>query len=183
MAWMQSEADQARTRDLQALEIKRADFARRLLKRGLLFEQALFVQQGGGFSGIAVFHDTLYLITGPAPADTDSDFTCRHLPNPNCKFLPFVIDGEGMMGVFGMGKKGGVGYKLQIDQNDGEPIVQEYLPALNSILEMPKGAHCALFNAVCRNKPDNFVWSFRSIETATMEDIAIRWTKRFATLR
>ena len=180
MAWFQSEKDRQRIAQLSALEDKRIAFARDIAAKGLHFERALLVQVGGGFEGIGLAAGNAYLLTGPAPVDEDGQFICEALPNVRASFEPFAIEGDGMNGMLGMGKKGGRGKKLVLHWDGGEREI-EFVHALQMIYELKPGESFPLLNANKNPKDYNFVWDFASIQPHQLDFIAAHWAQLIAT--
>ena len=177
MAWMQSEADLKRAAGLRQLEEMRVNWAANVQAGGTTFEQALLTQVGGGFEGIALTKSgRLYYLAGPAPGDPEGQFACEHIAHPQCNFEPYVIEPEGFGGVLGVGKKGGMGYKLFINGDNLEKTL-EYMPALHGMMDVPEGAPFPLFELVLNKKEYNFVWEFASPDRTQLETIVLRWAK------
>ena len=178
MAWMRSESEKKRVQDLTNLEDKRVAWATKMKAEGMTFQQALFTQIGGGFEGVALTKSMrLFYLRGPAPGEEGVEFCCEPLLAPQCRFEPYILSPEGFGGVLGLGKKGGIGYKLFITTGNDQNRTIEFMPAVQNMLDISEGQPFALLDSVRNKKEYNFVWEFGSPDRAKMEAIALRWAK------
>ena len=170
------EAEALRKRNLQALEDKRMRFAEKLAAEGFAPESCLFVQREGGFVAVAQQNGELFLITGPAPGE-EADFTLRRAGRARAYTEEILIKSEGLGGVLGFGKKGGVGFKLVIVPEEGEPLEMELISGLGTYLEIrpEKRAKNALLSVKRRRGNANIVWDFLPIERNALQPLQQRW--------
>ena len=171
-----NEAEAARKRNLKELEDKRVRFAEALAQRGFQPEHCLFVQRDGGFVAVARQGGELFLLTGPAPG-AEEDFTFRAAGRARAYTEDVFIKSEGLGGILGFGKKGGVGFKLVIVPEEGEPLEMELISGLGTYLEIrpEKKVKNALLGVKRRRGNANFVWDFMPIEREAVNDLQSRW--------
>ena len=171
-----NEAEALRKRNLKELEDKRVRFAERLKQEGFAPENCLFVQQNGGFAAVACHGGEIFLLTGPAPG-AEEDFTFRRAKRARAYTEDLFIKSEGLGGILGFGKKGGVGFKLTVTPEDGEPLEMELVSGLGTYLEIrpDKRGKNALLNLKRRRGNANFVWDFMPLERETVAMLEKRW--------
>ena len=176
MGLFSNEAEVQRKQNLKELEDKRVRFAQRLAQEGFAPECCLFTQKEGGFVAVAKRGDEVFLLTGPAPG-AQEDFTFRRARNPRVRVEEIFIKSEGLGGILGFGKKGGVGFRLIVTPEDGEALEMELISGLGSYLEFAPGTRGknALLNPKRRRGNANFVWDFRPVEREAIEGLKKRW--------
>ena len=171
-----NEAEAARKRNLKELEDKRVRFAEALAQRGFQPEHCLFVQRDGrlcrrGAPGRrAVFAHR-------ARPRAEEDFTFRAAGRARAYTEDVFIKSEGLGGILGFGKKGGVGFKLVVVPEEGEPLEMELISGLGTYLEIrpEKKVKNALLGVKRRRGNANFVWDFMPIEREAVNDLQSRW--------
>ena len=170
------EEEVRRKRNLKELEDKRVRFAERLAAEGFRPEHCLFVQRDGGFVAVARHGGALYFLTGPAPG-AEEDFTLRRVGRARAYAEDVLIKSEGLGGILGFGKKGGVGFKLVIVPEEGEPLEMELISGLGTYLEIrpEKRAKNALLSVKRRRGNANIVWDFLPIERNALQPLQQRW--------
>ena len=173
-----NEAEAARKRNLKELEDKRVRFAEALAQRGFQPEHCLFVQRDGGFVAVARQGGELFLLTGPAPG-AEEDFTFRAAGRARAYTEDVFIKSEGLGGILGFGKKGGVGFKLVVVPEEGEPLEMELVSGLGTFFEVrpDRRVKNVLLNVKRRRGNANVVWDFQPIEREMLEGIQERWLK------
>ena len=173
-----NEAEILRKRNLKELEDKRVRFAEMLAARGFQPEECLYVQQNGGFAAVARQGSELFLLTGPAPG-AEEDFTFRPAGRARAYVEDVLIKSEGLGGLLGFGKKGGVGFKMVIVPEEGEPLEMELVSGLGTYLEVrpDKRGKNALLGVKRRRGNANFVWDFMPIEREAIDALQKRWMK------
>ena len=79
--------------------------------------------------------------------------------------------------MLGFGKKGGVGFKLVIVPEEGEPLEMELISGLGTYLEIrpEKRAKNALLSVKRRRGNANIVWDFLPIERNALQPLQQRW--------
>ncbi len=131
-----NEKEKARKANLRALEDKRLAFAQ--AHQDLKLDRALYVQFGGGFKGVGVASDAIYLLTGPGPGDQRT--TLERLDGCYAARLrDEKIASEGAAGILGFGKKGGQGYTLSIEAQD-KLFELTFVSGYNFLMEVIPGA-------------------------------------------
>lgn len=174
MGLFSSEAERQRKQNLKDLEDKRLRFAQMFAEQKIVPENILFTQRDGGFAAVAVAGDEFLLITGPAPGAKE-DFSLLRVKQARARTEPIRIKSEGLGGLLGFGKKGGLGFKLLIDHVEGEePFELVVLSGLSTYLES-EGTKAALFSPKRRRGNPNFVWEFRPVDRDLLEKIESRW--------
>lgn len=136
MGLFSNEAEVQRKQNLKELEDKRVRFAQRLAQEGFAPECCLFTQKEGGFVAVAKRGDEVFLLTGPAPG-AQEDFTFRRARNPRVRVEEIFIKSEGLGGILGFGKKGGVGFRLIVTPEDGEALEMELISGWAAIWNLP----------------------------------------------
>lgn len=171
-----NEAEVARKRNLQELEDKRVRFAQLLEREGFRPENCLYVQKEGGFAAVARRGDELFLLTGPAPGAPE-DFTFRRVKRARAHAEDILVKSEGLGGILGFGKKGGVGFRLVITPESGEALEMELISGLGTFLEIKPGARTknALLSSKRRRGNANFVWDFMPLDRDMIEPLRTRW--------
>ena len=88
-----------------------------------------------------------------------------------------LIKSEGLGGILGFGKKGGVGFKMVIVPEEGEPLEMELVSGLGTYLEVrpDKRGKNALLGVKRRRGNANFVWDFMPIEREAIDALQKRW--------
>ncbi len=173
MALFDNTQEKQRKQNLMELENKRLAFARRLQEMGVQSDRAIYAQAGGGFHGIAISGAQICYITGPAPGE-DADFTVQVYPRVAINTEEILIPSEGMGGILGFGKRGGIGYKLNFVFPDGSVGDLEIISGLNCIFEHDKGGD-PLFDAKRRRGDANFVWEFRPVDQSRVKQVVGKW--------
>lgn len=170
-----NEAEVNRKRNLRELEDKRVRFAQMLEAEGFHPESCLYVQKEGGFAAVARQGAELFLLTGPAPGSQE-DFTFRRTRRARAHTEDIFIKSEGLGGILGFGKKGGVGFRLIVMPEEGEPLEMEIISGLGTYLELTgrKGKN-ALLSTRRRRGNANFVWDFMPIEREKIQPLMDRW--------
>ena len=112
--------EQKRRENLRILEDKRLAFAQRLQREGFAPEtMALFSTERGGLIGLCRHQGRVGLIVGP-DFGADGDFTLEQYDALPVRFEEYFEKSEGMGGIFGMGKRGAVGFYVIAQRPDGE---------------------------------------------------------------
>lgn len=166
-----NEKEKARKANLRALEDKRLAFAQ--AHQDLKLDRALYVQFGGGFKGVGVASDAIYLLTGPGPGDQE-DFTLERLDGCYARLRDEKIASEGAAGILGFGKKGGQGYTLSIEAQD-KLFELTFVSGYNFLMEVMPGVKNPLFDTRRRQGNANLVWDMRSISYADCQSAFHRW--------
>ena len=145
-------------------------------QEGFAPENCLFVQKNGGFAAVARHGGEIFLLTGPGPG-AEEDFTFRRVKRARAYTEDVFIKSEGLGGILGFGKKGGVGFKLIVTPEDGEPLEMELISGLGTYLEIrpDKRVKNALLNPKRRRGNANFVWDFLPLERETVAMLEKRW--------
>ena len=171
-----NEAEAKRKNNLKELEDKRVRFAEMLAQRGFEPERCMMVQKEGGFAAVALQGGELFLLTGPAPG-ADEDFTFRPAGRARAYVEDIFIKSEGLGGILGFGKKGGVGFKLVVVPEAGDPLEMEMVSGLGTYLEIrpEKRRKNALLSVKRRRGNANVVWDFAPIEREALEGLQKRW--------
>ncbi|MEG1812924.1 MAG: hypothetical protein RR337_06470 [Clostridia bacterium] len=175
MGLFDSADEKRRKENLRILEDKRMAFAQKAKAAGLVSEKALYGQTGGGFHGIVVSGGQYTYVTGPAPGE-DADFTMAKYPSVKVALEDVHIASEGMGGMLGFGKKGGLGFKLLLTFPDGSEGVIDVIAGQNCVYENERGVD-PLFDIKRRRGGSNFVWEFRPIEQSSVNPIKVRWLR------
>lgn len=178
MGLFSNEAETKRKMSLKELEDKRLRFVELLKQESFSPDAVLYTQQLGGFHGIAKNSQEFYLITGPAPG-AEEDFTFRRFSSLQARSEELIIKSEGMGGVLGFGKKGGIGYTFIFTTPDGEEFSIELIAGQNTFLEV-SGTNNPLTKPKRRRGNSNFVWDFRPVEREHLEGIKSRWVEPIA---
>ncbi len=165
--------EKARKANLKELEDKRVAFAE--AHKGLSLDTALFVQFGGGFKGLGIRQDDLYLFTGPGPGDAE-DFTVTRVNCCGARLRDEKIASEGAAGILGFGKKGGQGYTLTVELPD-QSFELTFISGYNFLLEVTPGMKNPLLDTKRRPGNANLVWDMRSISYADCQTVFARWHK------
>lgn len=181
MGLFDNEAEKQRKQALRELEDKRLAFARRLNEMGLHSDKALYGQAGGGFHGVVLSGGEILYLTGPAPGE-GGDYTLARHPHVSVRSEEVFIKSEGMGGVLGFGKKGGLGFRLLLTFPDGTQGDVEIVSGQNCMLEKDKGMD-PLFDLKRRKGLSNVVWDFRPIEPKTVEPLRLKWLALLGDLR
>lgn len=172
------EEEARRKRNLKELEDKRVRFAEMLAAEGFQPEECLLVQREGGFAAVARQAGELYLLTGPGPG-AEEDFTFRRAGRARAHVEDIFIKSEGLGGILGFGKKGGIGFRLVVTPEEGAPLEMELISGLGTFFEVrpDKRVKNALLNVKRRRGNANVVWDFQPIEREMLEGIQERWLK------
>ncbi|MDO4548758.1 MAG: hypothetical protein Q4D04_11705 [Clostridia bacterium] len=176
MPLFDNSAEKQRKQNLKELEDKRVAFADMLKQKGYVSEKSIYGQTGGGFHGIALSNGSYLYIEGPSPGE-DADFLVREYPSVRATVEEVFIQSEGMGGLLGFGKKGGVGFKLLLIFPDGESGDIEIVAGQNCAFENERGID-PLFSTKRRRGDANFVWEFRPVEQSSIIPMKERWLKR-----
>jgi hypothetical protein len=168
-----NEKEKARKLNLQNLEDKRVAFAE--AHCGLTVDSALFVQFGGGFRGVGISPDGIYLFTGPGPGDEEG-FTVERLEYCRARLRDEKIASEGAAGILGFGKKGGQGYTLSIESGD-KLFEIVFVSGFNFLMEVAPGAKNPLLDPKRRPGNANLVWDMRSISYIDCQVTFHKWQK------
>lgn len=168
-----NEQEKARKANLKDLEDKRVAFAE--AHAGLSIGRALLVQFNGGFKGVGIAPDGIYLFTGPGPGEA-GDFTAERVSGCRARLRDEKIASEGAAGILGFGKKGGLGYTLVIEAGD-KLFELTFVSGYNFLLEVEPGSRNPLFDAKRRPGNANLVWDMRSISYADCQTTFTRWHK------
>ena len=174
MALFDTGVEKQRKENLKVLEEKRVAFAERLNKMGFQSDQSLYSQMDGGFCGVVISKDQFLYITGPGPGDT-ADFSVKAYPALSMQIEDVLIPSEGMGGILGMGKRGGIGYNVTLIFPDGESGEFGFVSGRNYYFEHDHGKD-PLFDTRKRRGNANFVWEFSAIESSKVNEIITRWT-------
>ena len=166
--------EQKRRRALRELEDKRLALAERAGREGLRFAHALYAQSEGGFVGIAL--DTgggAWWVSGPAPMQAGG-FELIRLDRATFCVERALVEGSGMYGVFGMGQKGGQGYKLLVRTEEGLKGELRLIPAIDCALE--DDGRNVLFSTRRRRGDANFTWDFQPVDRAQLRRLMEKWS-------
>ena len=89
------------------------------------------------------------------------------------------IKSEGLGGILGFGKKGGIGFRLVVTPEEGAPLEMELISGLGTFFEVrpDKRVKNVLLNVKRRRGNANVVWEFQPIEREMLEGIQERWLK------
>ena len=157
-----NDKERARKANLKELEDKRIAFAE--ANAGLRVERALLVQFGGGFKGVGLGPEGIYLFTGPGPGD-EEDFTVERFTHCRARLRDEKIAPEGAAGILGFGKKGGQGYTLSVELEDRH-FELSFISGYNFLLEVTPSIKNPLLDPKRRPGNANIVWDMRSIPYA-----------------
>lgn len=166
-----NQKEKLRKANLKALEDKRLAFAQS--HRGLQMAFALFVQRNGGFDGVAIAPEGIYLMTAPGPGD-EEDFTLERMDRCRAHLRDEKIEPQGAGGILGFGKKGGQGYTLGIEC-PGRLLELTFVSGFNFLMEIAPGAKNPLLNPKRRPGNANIVWDMQSVPYAQCREIFARW--------
>lgn len=169
-----NEKEKVRKANLKDLEDKRVAFAE--AHQELKITSALYVQFGGGFRGVGVAADGIYLLTGPSPGE-EEDFTIRRYDHCRARLRDEKVASEGAAGILGFGKKGGQGYTLSIEVEDAEPFEMAFVSGYNFLLDVTSGMKNPLLDTKRRAGNANLVWDMRSIPYADCQTVFFKWQK------
>ena len=175
MAFFDNASEKLRKQNLKTLEDKRIAFAKRVNGMNLTPDFMLYSQNGGGFTGMGMSGKKYIYITGPAPAE-EADFSIMAYDHVDIQTREILIESEGMGGMFGFGKKGGVGYVITLSFPDGMTGELSVVSNQNCILEAARGKD-SLFDEKRRHGNSNFVWEFRPLEDKRINAIVERFLK------
>lgn len=173
MGLFDNEAERQRKQSLRELEDKRLAFAQRLQEMGLRSDKSLYGQVEGGFHGVALSGEEILYITGPGPGSAE-DYTVARHPSAVVRSEEIFIKSEGLGGVLGFGKKGGLGFRLVLTFPDGTQGDVEIVAGQNCVLAREKGAD-PVFSVKRRRGLSNVVWDFRPIEAKTAQALRLKW--------
>ena len=168
-----NEKEKARKANRKELEDKRIAFAE--AHRDLKIDNALFVQFGGGFTGVGIGPQGVYLFTGPGPGDAE-DFAMERCDCCRARLRDEKIASEGAAGILGFGKKGGQGYTLSVEMQD-RGFELTFVSGYNFLLEVTPGMRNPLLDTKRRPGNANIVWDMRSISYADCQTTFAKWLK------
>lgn len=168
-----NENEKMRKSNLKELEDKRIAFAE--AHQDLKMDSALLVQFGGGFNGVGIGPDGIYLMTGPGPGD-EADFTLERFSHCKARLRDEKIASEGAAGILGFGKKGGLGYTLAIEVPD-KSFEITFVSGFNFLLEVTPAKKNPLLDPKRRPGNANIVWDMRSIPYADSQATFAWWHK------
>lgn len=179
MGLFAKEEEVRRKQNLKELEDKRLRFVELLAREGFKPDCCLYAMKDGGFAAVAKAGEEVFLLTGPAPGD-EQDFTFQRAgSSPRVEVEEVLIKSQGLGGILGFGKKGGVGFRLRVLPQEGEPLEMEIVSGLGTYLEIRPGGKGknTLLNARRRRGNANFVWDFRPVEREVIEPLRQRWVE------
>lgn len=168
-----NENEKMRKSNLKELEDKRIAFAE--AHQDLKMDSALLVQFGGGFNGVGIGPEGIYLLTGPGPGD-EGDFTLERFSHCKARLRDEKIASEGAAGILGFGKKGGLGYTLSIEVPE-KSFEITFVSGFNFLLEVTPAKKNPLLDPKRRPGNANIVWDMRSIPYADSQATFAWWHK------
>lgn len=167
-------SEKQRKDSLALLEDKRVAFAKKLADMGLTPGRALYVQCGGGFHGVVLSSRGILYLTGPGPMEQEDDFTVSVHNGVELSYEEVHIASQGLGGIFGFGKKGGVGFKLTLSFPDGSTGELELVSGQHTFMEVHKGKD-PVFDQKRRRGFSNVVWEFKPLEPKHVQALRDRW--------
>ena len=182
MGLFDSPEEKERKAKLKALEDKRLAFAQSLNADGKVPAKVMLFAREGGFVGVGRYPDGHYLyLEGPGPNETEGTFFAQEHLHADVSTEEQMVASQGMGGVLGFGKKGGIGFKLHIHFDDGDYRVISFLTHENSVWESATNKKaCPLFTTKRRKSDANVVWDFAMIEPRNAEEMHSRTMAFFA---
>lgn len=168
-----NDTEKVRKSNLKELEDKRIAFAE--ANRDLNMDSALLVQFGGGFQGVGIGPDGVYLMTGPGPGD-EGGFTLERYDHCKARLRDEKIVSEGAAGILGFGKKGGLGYTLSVEV-PGRTIEITFVSGFNFLLEITPARKNPLLDTKRRPGNANIVWDMRSLPYADCQATFTWWQR------
>ena len=168
-----NENEKVRKCNLKDLEDKRIAFAE--AHQNVRMDSALLVQFGGGFRGVGIGPDGIYLMTGPGPGD-EGEFTLERHLQCRARLRDEKVASEGAAGILGFGKKGGLGYTLSIEVPD-QSFEITFVSGYNFLLEVTPAKKNPLMDPKRRPGNANIVWDMRSISYADCQSMFSWWHK------
>ena len=168
-----NEKEKARKANLKELEDKRIAFAE--AHQNEKMDSALLVQFGGGFKGVGIGPQGIFLMTGPGPGD-EGDFTLERYDRCKARLKEEKIASEGAAGILGFGKKGGLGYTLSVELED-QGFELTFVSGYNFLLEVTPSKKNPLFDTKRRAGNANIVWDMRSIPFTECQTTFAWWHK------
>ena len=157
-----NEKEKARKANLKELADKRIALAE--AHQNVKMDSALLVQFGGGFKGVGIGPQGIYLMTGPGPGD-DGDFTLERYDRCRARLKDEKV-----------GKKGGLGFTLSIELED-KGFELTFVSGYNFLLEVTPSKKNPLFDVKRRPGNANIVWDMRSISYADCQTTFAWWHK------
>lgn len=158
--------EQQRKANLKAMEDKRVAFARRLEAEGFKPDRMLFTQmEKGGFAAVCAHGGRRWLIVSPEFGG-DGDFVWFDFEPKDVRKVEVHIEGEGMGGILGLGKKGQHGAEYVVALPDGGEAVMPFVHGRSSWAEF-RLAKNPLLKTARRRGNANVVWEFKPIDSGS----------------
>ena len=168
MGIFNSPEDIERKANLKKLEDKRLAFVQQMLREGFAPERMLFTQTDrGGFLALCRDKGKYCLIVSPSFGG-DEEYVVERYDRLDYARVDVHVKGEGMAGLFGLGKKGEHGVEYVITRADGSEARMGFVVNRNSWLEAELSKN-PLLKAKRRRGDANLVWDFRPLDMGTLD--------------
>ena len=165
MGFFDNGNEKQRLANLEALEDKRLRFAELAQKQGFAPEKMLLVSTDrGGVIGLAPGQ----IVFGPDYGG-EGEFTLEEIGAEKLRSEKFYVPGEGMGGIFGMGKKGQLGFVVYADRGGFETEIPLVVNR-NSCLLTSKAKN-PLLSVKRRRGNANVVWDLPPIERGDLKKL------------
>lgn len=158
--------ERQRKANLKAMEDKRLAFAQRLDAEGFKPEKMLFAQMDkGGFAAVCAHGGRRWLIVSPEFGG-DGDFIRLDFEPEDVKKVDVHIEGEGMGGILGLGRRSQHGAEYVIALPDGGEAVVPFVFGRSSWSEF-RLAKNPLLKTARRRGDANVVWELKPIDSGS----------------
>lgn len=163
------------TRQLAALEEKRAAFILEAERFGFAPRRTLYVTRDGGFSGLADLDGCVALIYGPGPAE-ERDFSITFFDKNGltASISEEYIAPTGMGGAFGFGTKPMGGFTISLMLPNGAVEKFTVMGNRDCCLET-EGPRDRLFSEKPHKNGWNFAWEMNPVSPRDAAAIGNRW--------
>lgn len=162
--------EQERLARLRTMEDKREAFAQRLDSQGFRPEQMLFASTpNGGYAAFCSFEGQQWLIVSPG-FGTEEDFAMESAPRFEVRVEKVFVQGEGMGGIFGFGKKPERGAEYVVIRADGSEARLPFVSGRNNWGEFSYKKN-PLLNPRRRRRDANVAWDLKPIDNTQVEAI------------
>ena len=168
MGIFNSPEDIERKANLKKLEDKRLAFVQQMLREGFAPQRMLFTQTDkGGFLALCRDRGQYCLIISPSFGG-DEEYVVERYDRLNYAREDVHVKGEGMAGLFGLGKKGEHGVEYVITRADGSEARMGFVVNRNSWLEAELAKN-PLLKPKRRRGDANLVWDFKPLDLGTLD--------------